>query len=177
VSAPTGWPHGRSRDGGIDEIPLSSVSGRLWLAGKHAVAPDVEGALARIGATTVVCLNERHELDDRYPDYVAWLVAERGPRALWHPIPDLHAPELREAAVLVDELLRRLALGHGLLVHCGAGFGRAGTTAACVLVMLGAEPDEAIDVVAAHRPMAGPEAGSQRLLVEAMAERPGRLNT
>jgi hypothetical protein len=174
VTAPTGWPHGRSRDGGVDEVPLPVGPGRLWLCGKHAVAPDVEGALARIGADTVVCLNERHELVDRYPDYVAWLTAERGHRAVWHPVPDLHAPEVRDAEVLVDELLRRLALGQGLLLHCGAGFGRAGTTAACLLVLLGAEPDEAINVVAASRPMAGPEAGSQRLLVEAMAERRDR---
>jgi hypothetical protein len=41
--------------------------------------------------------------------------------------------------------------------------------AACVLVRLGASATHALDVVAAHRPMAGPEQGVQRDLVDAVA--------
>ncbi len=45
-------------DGGIDEIPLpATASGRLWLCGKHAIGPDPEGLMARVGADGVVCLN------------------------------------------------------------------------------------------------------------------------
>lgn len=55
-------------DGGIHEIPLRESSGRLWLCGKHVAAPDPDALLRRMGADTIVCLTERHELDVREPD-------------------------------------------------------------------------------------------------------------
>jgi protein-tyrosine phosphatase len=161
----------RSLDGGIDEIvlPYGAVQGRLSLCGKHVVGPDPEAALTRAGATTVVCLNEEHELADRYPDYVAWLKAHRGRRAVWFPIPDLHAPGASAMDALLDDLMARLAAGEHLLVHCGAGLGRAGTTAVCVLVRLDQPLDHSLAHVHASRPLAGPEAGTQRELVAAIA--------
>ena len=60
----TEWLSERSRNGGIDEVPVVT-SGQLWLCGKHFVGPDPEGTLARTGASVIVCLNERHELDAR----------------------------------------------------------------------------------------------------------------
>ncbi len=175
----TTWPRGRSLDGGIDDVELPGASaGRLVLCGKHVVGPDPEAALARAEATVVVCLTERHELEDRYPDYVRWLRAETAgtvgstwasptARALWCPIHDLHAPPLDVAVTLVDALRFRLDAGEGVLLHCGAGIGRAGTIAACVLVALGATAEEALTTVAHSRPMAGPENGPQRDLVDA----------
>ena len=53
-------------DGGIHEIPLPSpAQGRLWLCGKHAIGPDPEGLMERVGADGVVCLNEEYELGER----------------------------------------------------------------------------------------------------------------
>lgn len=174
----TGWLTPRQRDGGIDRVPFPPVAAAtlpstagLSLCGKHAVAPDVGAALTRSGAHTVVCLVERHELAARYPAYVQWLEAA-ATDAVWHPVHDLHAPPLAEAQVLVDHLVHRLRRGEHLLVHCGAGIGRAGTIAACILVRLGMEEVAALAHVAAHRPMAGPEAGAQRELVSAIAAAP-----
>jgi protein-tyrosine phosphatase len=56
-----------------------------------------------------------------------------------------------------------------VIVHCGAGIGRAGTTAILVLMALGLSASDAAAAVAAARPMAGPEAGPQRDLVDAYA--------
>jgi len=83
----------RSRHGGVDEIPLPVGPGRLWLCGKHFVGPDPDAAMAAVGATTVLCLSEVHELSGRYPGYVAWLGVNVPRRAVWFPIPDLHAPD------------------------------------------------------------------------------------
>jgi hypothetical protein len=163
------WRGPRSMDGGVDEVPLPGVPGRLWLAGKHAVGPDADAALAALGADLLVCLNERRELADRYGDYVDWLTANEGGRALWHPVPDLHAPPLGDAVNLLDDLRARVVAGQGLLVHCGAGIGRAGTIAAGLLMRLGEPMDRALATVAAHRPTAGPEAGVQTDLLEALA--------
>ncbi|MCX6540310.1 MAG: tyrosine-protein phosphatase [Actinobacteria bacterium] len=159
----------RSRHGGVDRIPLPLDQGALWLCGKHFVGPDAEAAMQQVGATTVVCLNQRAELEVRYPDYVAWLQHQTPQRAVWFPIPDLGAPPIDAAAGLIVDLHSRIARGDTLLVHCGAGIGRAGTMAAALLMAMGFERERAVAHVGAHRPMAGPEAGAQRELLEALA--------
>jgi protein-tyrosine phosphatase len=152
-------------------VPLPTAAGALWLCGKHAVGPDVGAVMAEIGATTIVCLTERFELADRYPDYVTWLDANVGGRAIWFPIPDLHAPDVDSVLTLTTEIRDRVARGESVLVHCAAGIGRAGTLAACLLVTMGMSRDEALAHVGQHRPMAGPEVGAQRTLVDTVAER------
>lgn len=165
------WLSERQRHGGIDEIPLpEGVAGRLWLCGKRAIA---DGQFADDDApwSTVVCLCQRHELVDRYPDYVAWM-GESGDHSIWWPIPDLGAMPLAATVEFVDDLADRLRSGERLLVHCAAGIGRAGTTAVCVLIRLGLETDAARRTVAEARLGAGPEAGTQLALVRAMSSEP-----
>jgi protein-tyrosine phosphatase len=166
------WPAGRARHGGVDEIPLPDGPGRLWLCGKHFVGPDPDAALAECGADRIVCLCERPELEARYPRYVSWLDAHEGDRALWFPVPDLHVPEKGDAGVFLRRLRALIHAGHGVLMHCGAGIGRAGTLAAALLMQMGVPHDEALRVVAAARPAAGPEAGAQAQLLEALAGQP-----
>ncbi len=174
------WLTRRQRDGAIDPIGLpDGVEGSLWLCGKHAIAPHVSETEAPTSPwLTIVCLTERHELADRYPEYVAWLKARSAARdrAIWLPIPDLSAPPLDAMVDLVDAIASRLRAGEDVLVHCAAGLGRAGTTAACVLIRLGLGTDEALAVVARDRPGAGPERGSQRELVTAMATITGTVD-
>jgi protein-tyrosine phosphatase len=165
----THWAEERSRHGGVDEIPLpSGTPGRLFICGKHFIGPDPEAAVAHVGATTVVCLNDEAELD-RYPAYVAWLREQPPDRLVWWPIPDLGAPGLGEAVQLLKVLRTRLGSGEQLLLHCGAGIGRAGTVAVGVVMLSGWSLEDAIDLVRAHRPLAGPEAGAQTELLVRLA--------
>jgi hypothetical protein len=163
------WRDERARNGGLDEVPIPGGAGRLWLCGKHLVGPDAEAVLERTGANAVVCLNERYELASRYPGYVAWLELESATgRAVWFPVPDLHAPSVEDLAPLLAKLGRRLEAGEGLVVHCGAGMGRAGTIAAALLIAAGATVDDALAGVAAARPGAGPQAAVQHDLLVAL---------
>jgi ADP-ribosyl-[dinitrogen reductase] hydrolase len=163
------WPRGRARHGGVDEIPLPEGPGRLWLSGKRFVAPDPEAARAEVDASRVVCLCEREELEDRYPAYVDWLESHRGAAAIWFPVPDLHAPPFGATILFIGRLRALITSGDTVLMHCGAGIGRAGTLAAALLVRMGTPLPEALTTIAESRPMAGPEAGAQVDLLVALA--------
>jgi len=164
------WLGERGRDGGIDTVPLPCPTGGLSLCGKHAIAPDVQAAMARCGATTVVCLVELREVEGHWPAYAEWVRANDGGTAVWFPIHDLNAPTVARTLALLDDLDGRLQRGEHLLMHCAAGIGRAGTLAACLLVRLGTPVDDALALVRASRPMAGPEVGPQLELVHAIAD-------
>jgi hypothetical protein len=166
---PAPWPGERSSHGGVDEIPLPRGPGRLWLCGKQFVGADPEGALATVGADRIVCLCEPSELAERYPGYVAWLATEGPGKAICFPIPDLHAPQVDAALPFLDHLVDLLAGGQVVLMHCGAGIGRAGTMAAALLMRMGVERTAAVATVARSRPMAGPEAGAQSELLMVLA--------
>ena len=88
---------------------------------------------------------------------------------MWFPIPTSTPRAWRSIRPFLDRAVQRLDGGEHLLVHCGAGVGRAGTVAVCLLMLHGLGRDDALALVAAHRPMAGPEVGAQRELVDALA--------
>ncbi len=166
----SGWLNERSRNGGLDEVPLPSQTGRMWLCGKHLVGPDPEAALKRTGASTIVCLNPIGELASRYPDYVDWLRAYNGESAMWVPVHDMHALALEDFSAVVEAVRARLDDGRGVIIHCGAGIGRAGTLASAVLVSLGMSVDGALAHLRAHRPMAGPQTREQELALAEYAQ-------
>jgi protein-tyrosine phosphatase len=163
------WLGERGRDGGVDTVPLPCAQGALSLCGKHAIAPDPQAAMARCGATTVVCLVELREVEAHWPMYAEWVRANDGGTVVWFPIHDLHAPSLAHALEFLDDVGARLQRGEHVLMHCAAGIGRAGTMAACILVHLGTPVAESLSIVRAARPMAGPEVGPQLELVHAIA--------
>jgi hypothetical protein len=158
----------RPTDGGIHQIPVPGSPGGLWLAGKRVVAPDPDAALARCDATTVVCLSQRSEFAEHWPGYAPWLDRHRPHRAVWWPIDDLSAPPLDHILPLLNDLRARLDRGDRLLVHCGAGIGRAGTVAVALLQLHDVTAGDAMAIVRCHRPMAGPEVGAQRDLIAAL---------
>lgn len=153
----------------IDRIPLPASDGELLLCGVRDVADDPDAILARLGATTIVCLNPEGELARRAPDYLPWLRANQGGRALWFPIRNFDAESADATMPFLDLVIERLRRGERVVMHCALGQGRAGTMAVCLLVMLGATLDEALATVAANRVFAGPGDGSQWRLVEEIA--------
>ena len=160
----TSW----SIDGGRHLIPLESVTGDLWLCGKHHISSRLDEVLVELDNPFVICLTQAQELLGRYDSYVDWLKIHVPHDALWFPIPDLSAHRLDEMLPMFELVLDNLRGGRNVIVHCAAGIGRAGTTAVAVSMMLGLDADTACAHVRASRPMAGPEAGAQHELVAAL---------
>ena len=153
----------------IDGIPLPSTAGSLWLCGLRDIVERPDAVLSNLGASTVVCLNERTELLRRSPAYLHWLQANQPERALWFPIRNFHAESADATMPFLDMIVERLERGDGVIMHCALGRGRAGTMAVCLLMMLGAAEEEALRTVAGHRVFAGPADSSQWALVEDVA--------
>lgn len=160
---------GFNTDGGIHEIPLPRA-GRLWLCGKHYIAPKPHQVVAEFAIDHVVCLVERHELAHRYDPYVEWLEANRGGRATWNPLHDLSYPPLDDAMRLLRPLHAMLMEGRTMLVHCAAGIGRAGTTATALVMLQGMDVPDAMQVVRMNRPSAGPESGPQQQFIDQLRD-------
>ena len=103
--------------------------------------------LAARGITAVV--NMRSEFDDR--------AAGIAPQRYLHlPTEDDDAPTLEQLRQGVEFIEREIARGGGVLVHCGAGVGRAAAMAAAYLVSTGLSPQEAWERIRTVRPFIRP---------------------
>ena len=145
----------------IDRIPLPIDRGGLWLCARRDVAADPDGALAWAEAHAIVCLLPIDELEMHAPDYVVWLREHRGGKALWFPVSNFGAPSAAVALPFLRMIEARVRAGEGVLMHCAAGQGRAGTMAVAVLMLLGLTRDAAVLTVRSHRTFAGPGTASQ----------------
>ena len=142
-------------DGGIHEIPVPALAGRLWLCGKHFIGPDHAAVLQRVGASHVVCLVREGELRGRYDEYVNWLQTSNC--STWYPIHDLSSPPLEEILPLYQGVIDRLRRGESVIAHCAAGIGD-GRVWVCFVAtgpVAGAAPGDGASWEVGHRVGAG----------------------
>ena len=129
-----------------------AVAGSLWLAampGRFEPWSAFEARAQRAALGLVVCLTPRSELAELSPTYHAAVVqGDLSFRWLNLPMPNFGAPEdgaaFREG---VRQIAQALQQGDVVLLHCAAGMGRTGSTAACVLKALGLDTQEALQRV------------------------------
>lgn len=157
--------------GGVHRIPIDGVPGALVLAGLDAVGPDAAALLDHVGAETLVCLQTDAEIERRLPAYLRWLANPEPHEALRLPIEDHLVPADGPMTSLIEAISDRLERAESVVVHCGAGWGRAGLVAALVLVAHGATVPEALDQVRAARPAAGPQSEEQHQQLARLAPR------
>ena len=99
----------------------------------------------------VVCLTPRAEMAELSPPYHRAVGQGEVPfRWTNSPMPNFGVPEdkaaYRREVAAIAEALRK---GESVMLHCAAGIGRTGSTAACVLKALGLETQEALQHVRA----------------------------
>ena len=101
------------------------------------------------GLGVVVCLTPRAEMAELSPHYRHAVDSGRVPFRWMHlPVPNFGVPD--DAGAFrreVERIAQALRHGDTVLLHCAAGMGRTGSTAACVLKALGLPTQEALQRV------------------------------
>ncbi|GHF31671.1 protein-tyrosine phosphatase [Deinococcus metalli] len=170
----------------VDWIPTGLWPGRLGLTfapGKKGVSvyqPGVTHArdvhedmrtLAQGGAQVISPLIEDFEFDLLGMDGYHAAADAHGLTVVPCPIPDGSVP--RDVAAFtgyLDDLMTVLLDGHSVVVHCRGGLGRAGLTAACLLVQAGLTPEDAIALVRQTRSPNAIETREQERFVHDFAD-------
>lgn len=160
------------------EMPIPGRSGRLWVGrmpGRFGRLEEEVAAMASFGLQRVVCLlPEEHMADPDFynlPGYVPLARERLGPGFHLVPVVDYEVPHEDGAfEARVEEINAALLAGERVLVHCGAGCGRAGMFVCCLMVVAGLEPLEAVRTYRRHRGC-GPETGEQVAYVVRYARR------
>jgi protein-tyrosine phosphatase len=143
--------------------------GRLWL---HSMPGRLESwaqflresERAQLGL--LVCLTPRHEIAQLSPDYLSAIDQQNLPcRWLHLPMRDLGlASQFDAYRAGIEQAADGLRAGGNVLLHCAAGIGRTGTTAACLLKHLGRPTPVALRRV--REAGSSPESALQGGLVE-----------
>jgi protein-tyrosine phosphatase len=117
------------------EIPLGT-SGKVF---RGVMPRDVlfDGGAAlqnwkNNGVDTVVCLNEKHEIEVGTSCNLIELYKENGFNVVHFPIRDYYIPEKHELREVIAHLSKLLSQGNNLLVHCWGGVGRTGLILSCL---------------------------------------------
>jgi protein-tyrosine phosphatase len=164
----------------LREVTLpKSVSGQLWLhsmPGRHEPLTNTWTELGSHGIVAIICLADSAEIRSKSPEYAKALDGGTAPcEVVRYEIPDFGVPTDRPAFwAFALKIAERLRSADNLMIHCGAGIGRTGTLAECVLLALGEEAAAAH--VAVERAGSGAETYAQRELILWSAEQAARAD-
>ena len=119
----------------------------------------------------IISLASIEEIEQKSPDYWRMLTIGELPCAYeCFAIPDFGIPQDHQCFDgFVRAVAGRVLTGENILIHCGAGIGRTGTFACCLLTTLGIPTEEALKIVCEAG--SGPETSEQEGLISWFASR------
>jgi atypical dual specificity phosphatase len=155
-------------------LPLpAGVNGTLYLHSMPGRKEDMDTFLAAAAAhklDAILSLAGMDEIQARIPGY-AKVLNEGTLPCSWKAfaVPDYKAPSDEQAfKAFILEVAGELGAGKRLLLHCGAGIGRTGMAAACVLIALVIPADQADKTV--RKAGSGAERPEQQSLVQRFSQ-------
>lgn len=151
-------------------LPVSDLApGALWLGsmpGRFERWTDFLADARKRELALVVCLTPPEEVASLSPAY--WRAIAEGSldfRYLNLPVQNYGVPrDMGDFRRGVDHIAGALKAGDAVMLHCAAGIGRTGTTAACVLKQLGLDREQALQRV--RNAGSNPENAAQSGLVD-----------
>ncbi len=151
------------------ELPAQPGLGRVWLSsmpGRLEPWPAFLREARERGLQQVLCLNPMFEIERLSPSYAAAITAGALPFRWTHlPMQDFGLAEaLDPYRAGIDEVAATVRGGGVVLLHCAAGIGRTGTSAACLLKRLGASTPVALQRV--REAGSNPESALQHGLID-----------
>jgi protein-tyrosine phosphatase len=148
--------------GALGKVYLHSMPGRYESWGNF-----VDTATAT-QISDIVCLTPDCEITEKSPAYEEALQKKLPYTIHCFPIPDFDVPEDQEKfSLFISSVAKFIHEGRHILIHCGAGVGRTGMVASCLLLALGCSIDEARDAVTSAG--SDPETPEQRRLVQSIS--------
>jgi len=119
--------------------------------GLRALGVDTVASLLEFSEEVALDLSsERQAIENLGMRFVSFPIADRGVPAGY-----------RDFSAFADELAKEVQGGRGVVVHCRAGIGRSGITAAAVLVALGRPADEVFSLISEARGLHVPDTEAQ----------------
>ena len=133
------------------ELP-NGVKGKLFLSKMVGRGSDFDSDEADIIAKGISCIvrltpDEEVKVKSKvYYDKIKSMTLKW--EDLYFPIPDYGTPDdVHSFANLISNVANRLKKGDSINLHCGAGIGRTGMIAVCILIKLGIQYNDAVGKV------------------------------
>lgn len=121
----------------------NSIKGSLFLhhmpARYEETLDGFKNKAQEAGIDTILCLCSRIELEQKSPEYAHAVASDTLGYALaQYPIPDFGTPkDIQSFIAYIRNAAHLIQSGKNSVLHCGAGIGRTGMTASCILTALG----------------------------------------
>lgn len=146
----------------IDGVAPGRIAIMARPRGGNLLAEDV-GLLRDLSVDAVVSLLMEEEAAELQLADEGALCVEQGLEFLSFPIKDRYVPIMSGAYMeMVRKLVKAVAGGKSLAIHCRMGIGRSSLVASCVLIMRGIPADEALKIITKARGLPVPDTADQR---------------
>ncbi len=151
----------------------SNTRGRLYLLsmpGRNEALREAFNQIRLLSIDRIICLAPLNDIRRTLPSYADAIESGNLPCACrLYPIEDFGVPkDLEPLGVFTKDTAKLLNDSKRLLMHCGAGIGRTGTVACCILLALGVSEGDAVATV--RQAGSRPENAAQTDLVHWFAQ-------